>query len=117
MGLCDTCKQPGACCRDIPIYVGRSWGNFFPRDWPERAAAELAQKLPGHPFIPLRLEIFPEDQIIGTDPYGAGRWSCSNLTPEGRCGDYENRPELCRNYEAGSDRLCVMYVPPAEVQP
>lgn len=37
-------------------------------------------------------------------------WSCKNLTPEGRCGDYENRPELCRTYEPGQDLLCVEYV-------
>jgi Fe-S-cluster containining protein len=113
MSLCDTCVQPGHCCRDIPIHTS-AWGNFYPHQWPEKAAEQLERELPGHPFIPLRLEMYPLDVIDPTaeGPYGFGRWSCKNLTPDGRCGDYDNRPNLCKNYEAGSDRLCVMYVPP-----
>lgn len=36
---------------------------------------------------------------------------CPELTREGRCGDYPNRPDLCRSYEPMSDRLCVMGPP------
>jgi Fe-S-cluster containining protein len=118
MSLCDTCTKPGACCRDIPIFAPGGWGNFYPQDWPENAAAQLETKMPSHPFIPLRLEMFPAERLSpdAKGPYGMGRWSCTNLTAEGLCGDYENRPQLCRDYQAGSDRLCVMYVPPADSQ-
>lgn len=113
MSACDTCAAPGACCRDIPIHSG-TWGNFYPRQWPHEAVAYLGAKMPGHPFIPLRLEMFPPEEIPADaeGPYGMGRWSCTRLTPEGRCDDYDNRPALCRAYEPLSDRLCVMYVPP-----
>jgi hypothetical protein len=28
---------------------------------------------------------------------------------DGRCGDYGNRPHLCREFAAGSDPLCTMF--------
>jgi len=41
----------------------------------------------------------------------SGRWSywCPNLSREGRCLDYENRPVTCRIFEPASDPLCVHY--------
>jgi len=30
------------------------------------------------------------------------RSRCTRLTEDGRCGDYENRPEICRDYELDS---------------
>lgn len=39
-------------------------------------------------------------------------YGCPKLQPGGRCGIYETRPMLCRTYQAGSDRLCAMYVAP-----
>lgn len=33
---------------------------------------------------------------------------CRNLTPEGRCGDYENRPQVCRDFDERTlDRFLV----------
>lgn len=29
---------------------------------------------------------------------------CHNLKPDGKCGDYENRPAVCREFKA--DNLC-----------
>lgn len=29
--------------------------------------------------------------------------------PDGRCGDYENRPALCRSFEPQSEALCVHF--------
>lgn len=43
-----------------------------------------------------------------------GTWAmwCPNLHPvTGRCTDYDNRPDLCRDYEPGQDPLCIMHVP------
>jgi Fe-S-cluster containining protein len=86
-------------------------------DWKEQAAATLENRLPGAPFIPIRLERAEGEQRDPTTPegheYGTVHWACTRITPEGRCGDYENRPQLCRDYQAGSDPLCVMHVPPA----
>jgi Fe-S-cluster containining protein len=34
---------------------------------------------------------------------------CPNLTLDGRCGDYENRPYACMHYKPGTDPLCIMH--------
>jgi Fe-S-cluster containining protein len=31
---------------------------------------------------------------------------CPNLLPDGRCGDYENRPEVCRSFKP--DEICEL---------
>ena len=47
------------------------------------------------------------------NPEGKG-WKlwCVNLTSEGRCGDYDHRPALCRDFEPGQNSLCVKWEPP-----
>lgn len=54
----------------------------------------------GLPFMPLWLD-------------GAGRWRfwCPVLRHDGRCGDYENRPQLCASYQPATDMLCCMSTP------
>jgi Fe-S-cluster containining protein len=55
----------------------------------------------GLPFMPLYKR-----------PMGVWRFWCPVLDIKtGRCGDYENRPALCKSYRAGSDTLCAMHVP------
>lgn len=43
-------------------------------------------------------------------PHGV-RWlySCTNLTPEGRCSDYDNRPKMCQEFKPGADALCAEF--------
>lgn len=38
------------------------------------------------------------------------QFGCNNLGKDGRCLDYDNRPELCRLYQAQQDALCCEYV-------
>ena len=35
-------------------------------------------------------------------PYIIVRTKCKNLTADGRCADYENRPDMCRNFVAST---------------
>lgn len=114
--LCDSCSKPGACCNDMVLFGARWPGTAWADSWREDALGHIDNAIPGHPFIPLRLEIVEgdcRDPAAGDRDYGKVHWACTKLTPEGRCGIYEDRPQLCRDYAAGSDRLCVMYVPPA----
>lgn len=37
------------------------------------------------------------------------RFSCRALQPNGRCGRYETRPDLCRRFEPLQDGLCVHF--------
>jgi Fe-S-cluster containining protein len=63
-----------------------------------REAAEHAALRYGLPFVPAHQH-----------PDGRWDWSCTQLQKDGRCGIYEDRPQLCRTYAAGSDPLCVHY--------
>ncbi len=91
--MCDSCMKPGHCCRSV-FLTGGPFGD--PMSF-EKVEHELMRwKLP---FRPLE---YREDEH---------RWRfwCPNLQRDGRCGDYENRPQLCRDYEPGREGLCVHY--------
>jgi Fe-S-cluster containining protein len=44
------------------------------------------------------------------DENGEWRFACPLLGADGRCTDYERRPQICRNYEPGQDGLCALHV-------
>lgn len=92
MSLCDTCKDPGYCCRDIPII------SFVKVMTPLEVLAYVVEQ--EWPF-----------QFEFIDEFGRGRYSCPNLLPNGRCGDYENRPYICSAFEPAKDALCCHHVP------
>lgn len=118
MSLCDTCTDPGHCCRQITL-----WGNGI--EYMTQAEAEaqmrtntgsmMADGSPG-PFVftgtieklvyyDLNGAELPKPEIRAVNT-----WSCPHLLPTGRCGAYENRPKLCKDYEPGSCRSCAMFV-------
>lgn len=87
MSLCDTCHAPGHCCRKFTV------SGTWPSD-PDDAVQ--AARAAGLPFEPLEVTAH------------GWNWSCPLLGADGRCTEYESRPELCRNYKPGQDALCVM---------
>lgn len=103
MSLCDVCTRPGRCCSGFVLNA--SWANDVTA---LEALAGLASCDPlnrddrapayGLPFLPLY-----------KDPKGWWRFWCPNLGRDGRCGDYENRPQVCRDFvpESG-DALCAL---------
>jgi Fe-S-cluster containining protein len=109
MSLCDTCAQPGRCCSGFMLNGG-SWPPAESRATALEVLGELASismdepKELGLPFLPLYRR--PND--------GSWLFWCPNLDLAGRCGDYENRPHLCRSLEPASDRLCIYWKPIAE---
>lgn len=100
VSTCDTCRAPGACCSGLVLNRYFSAANW--RD----EAAELMAKHDMSYLVPAR----PVAAHFGED-VTAVMFDCTRLGDDGRCIDYENRPELCRVYEPGSDRLCAEYVP------
>ena len=111
MSACDTCTKPGACCQDF-VLSGRGGAFMFSEDnW--RIEGDNLMEKHELPFIPLRIDTkspkADREGMVGV------RFSCTQVTPEGRCGIYDARPQLCRDYEAGSDKLCVMYVPKPDI--
>lgn len=108
MSACDTCIKPGACCHDF-FLNGRNGGlRFDEHDWKNQAQEKM--DFYGMPFLPLRVE--PSKDPNPVEGKVAVRFTCPKVTPEGRCSIYEDRPKLCRDYQAGEDKLCVMYVEP-----
>lgn len=96
--MCDSCFKPGACCKgfvltDLPPISGASI----------RAAKRFMRRR-GLPFDPI-------GRRDRGDEKKARVWACRNILPNGRCGDYENRPQLCRDFKAGSDGLCFHFTP------
>lgn len=100
MSLCDVCMSPGACCKRVALTDLRPGELVVPQDPMSHEQAEHWALRAGLPFRPAE-----------QGPDGVWRWSCNNLLETGRCGDYENRPSLCRKYRPGSDPLCVHYWP------
>lgn len=91
--LCDTCPAPGTCCRAFhPGPGGAAWKGLTSLE----VMAGLADM--GLPFAPLYQHA-----------NGAWLFWCPNLGRDGRCRDYENRPATCRDFEPGSDVLCVLH--------
>lgn len=112
VSLCETCSSPGHCCKDFALNNGE-WNDFDADKWQDEGKAFVMRH--DLPFLPLR--VAGPDENSGNVPRDGRvflRFTCPLLTPEGRCGDYENRPRLCRVFEAASDRLCVMYVAPVD---
>lgn len=100
MSLCDACLKPGHCCKAMHVTGGSREHGFMQEPMSFQTGEHVAMRH-GLPFRPLEQ---------GED--GAWlSWWCTNLRDDGRCSDYENRPDLCRRYVAGSDRLCVHFMP------
>ncbi len=103
MTLCSICPTPGACCKGFVLShiptgkdeSGRQPLLFWRSTWRKDAAAWLADR--GLDFIPSKIaETYREEE--SGKPYVSVRFNCSHLTTGGRCGIYETRPNVCRQY-------------------
>ena len=98
--LCDTCKVPGACCRSMVLLDQQGKPLLFPvgRE-PDLASAK----------VPSQFRPVSSQEAIHPDTGETGiqyEFSCSALGPDGRCTIYDQRPDICRKFEAGSDPTC-----------
>lgn len=115
MGVtCEECRDPGACCRAIPI------SQRFPVDMSrEHVAMYTAEGMDAFTGVvnaepmpmmkPLRIVSRISKRGAHKPHMVTWLFECENLTPEGRCGNYDNRPKMCRVFEPGSSTLCVEY--------
>lgn len=107
--LCAHCPDPGLCCRGIKLYSGLGARSLGGAETVLEGLVWLATVHHEDPWMGHQgLPFLPESR----DADGGWSLSCPRLTPEGRCGDYENRPRLCRTYEPGRDAPCALTVPP-----
>lgn len=93
--MCDRCLAPGHCCKRLTL-SGTVDG--------ERIQDPMSFEKAEHLALKARLWMMrPAHQRED----GRWQWSCTQLLPNGRCGIYEDRPQLCRLYRPGEDGLCV----------
>ena len=95
--LCDDCTAPGRCCRSFGITL---WAGTA-----EDAAEIFADR--GYPFAVVAYDGPYTDEESRRD-YGRVTCECPHVV-EGRCAIYDHRPQVCRNFEPTSDRLCVFH--------
>lgn len=106
--ICDSCSAPGACCKTIRV------SNRLNVTTALEALAIMASCQPasgelGLPFIPReRTRSYLNGEFSISPVVEEWTYDCIHLTSEGRCGNYEFRPKLCRVFEAGVDKPCVM---------
>lgn len=107
---CDTCRAPGACCHAFSLSGGGPHAHGAYTFWDTDDVEEQLQ-MRGLPFYPLnKLETYqhPDDPVGKT--YSIYMYGCRKLGKDGRCTDYENRPQLCRDYQPKSDGLCAEFI-------
>lgn len=98
-GLCESCIAPGSCCKQMHLTGGvADQGARLGQPMSREKAEHLAMLNGLHTFFP-----------VGHHHDGSWEFACTALQLNGRCGIYEDRPQLCRTYAAGSDPLCVHY--------
>lgn len=85
-----SCHGCGTCCNKINLKTGSGWARS------EKQFQEVCERYPEYK----RLE------IVGRDEQGFLQFSCSWVTGEGLCKDYENRLEICKNFPAKSLHFC-----------
>ena len=103
MSICDRCYAPGQCCRVMHLS-----SNGEPMTvWTDKDVATQAHDrgLPFEPIAPMQTYIDPESGR----PYAVFEWRCTKLAADGRCTIYADRPDVCRQFEALSDPLCVHF--------
>lgn len=104
MSLCDTCHTPGNCCKKFALSHGVKQETLRQPNWKQLVTDRMI--LQGVPFFkPVERVIICQDTRKLADII----FTCTLLTEEGRCGDYENRPSACVDYQPKSDSLCVYY--------
>lgn len=108
MSACDTCRVPGHCCTRLHL----SGGVFDKTYWVDDPAAlgDVQRTLDsaGLPFKPLAFD--PENLFFNVQGfYGYFLFTCPQLLPNGRCGIYHARPQVCRDYAPKADGLCIEF--------
>lgn len=102
MSICDQCRSPGSCCSAFVLNL-----RFRRDNWYDDAISEMRRHGITH-FVPVRpslgSEYFDGSYLIRVV------FDCTLVGKDGRCTNYENRPDACRAYEPKSDGLCAEFV-------
>lgn len=106
MSRCDSCAIPGFCCREIRLF-----GRVVEGGPPSGEIIIPGESEPGAYVASISAEPLPFKPAAKRASFGdlghTWTWTCPRLDPTGRCGDYENRPQLCRDFEPETDHMCL----------
>nr|WP_320114876.1 YkgJ family cysteine cluster protein [uncultured Desulfuromonas sp.] len=94
--LTGKCRQCGACCRRLQLEQGRRW---------LRSPRAFKRLVRDHPE-------FDRFEICGRDSQGLLVFNCTLLGADNRCRDYDNRPQLCRDFPHKGIFFCGGALPP-----
>jgi hypothetical protein len=109
MSLCDTCRQPGSCCSGFVLSDPKGEVTHWDCATRDEINADILARS-GWPFKATAIRSRWTDAATG-QPYNTWYFGCPLLGGDGRCTVYETRPQLCRDYAAGSSPLCVEHQP------
>ncbi len=90
------CRCCGSCCERINLRVDGRW-----LDSPEQFERVRSDHPDYQRFV-----------VSGVDDQELVQLSCTSLQDDGRCGDYENRPAICKSFPTTSLVLCGGVLPP-----
>lgn len=90
------CRQCGACCRRLQLQQGKKW---------LRSKRQFRQLVKDHPE-------FGRFEPYARDSHGLLVFDCRQLGPDNRCLDYDNRPQLCRDFPHKGIFFCGGQLPP-----
>lgn len=111
MSLCDKCFDPGRCCKHLKFYSGGEvtfWlEEVMPIDEQLRNQMHPEDKGRPQPFAVKSIDSIYEN--AEGQKYAYMTFQCTRLLPDGRCGIYDQRPWLCRQFPEGEDQLCVHF--------
>lgn len=111
---CDTCPKPGVCCKEFILNRYFDIARPIQDQWEETQSAQTRRL----PFYPIREVKTSAGGKIRFNPDGTKSengtesiwiFGCKNISPSGRCMDYENRPSTCRVFEPSSNALCALH--------
>lgn len=92
--MADRCT--GHCCRAFVLH------GFTLNEFKERLADGLIKVKDGSFIADMLIELPQDAWKQGPDGKLWPRFTCRHLQPNGDCGAYEFRPQMCREYPYGS---------------
>ena len=97
------CPLMGSCCKSMVLTMG---GKNYPTATNIRDARQQLQEY-GMPFdlIGFTRSWNEHDR----DYRYSWRVGCVMVLPDGLCGIYDSRPNVCKIFKAGSDALCILH--------
>lgn len=97
MSICNSCRTPGNCCKGFGLNL-----NIPKENW--EYELDIRLKVNKIQFlVPRRAPFYDTEHTLGF------QFDCSLLDSNGRCSNYESRPQMCKDYQPQQDPLCCEY--------